>query len=148
MREDDLSPMLIFSILACNVCVFFGRAKVACLCFAPCNGFQNPVACMQIPPPPSPSPIFPEVMGGLTRIQEILACGIWILGVGIRNTAQGIRNPTKDWMESSTWSPESTTWNPESRTALESLTWGDMFVTLWATSFVLPYTKEDRGALK
>ena len=58
------------------------------------------------------------------------SCGIW-------NTAQGIRNLTNDcnpestfhWQrsESTTWNLESTAWNPESKTALDSLTLGELW---------------------
>ena len=53
-------------------------------------------------------------------IREIFACGIRILGFGIRNTAQRVPNPTNVWNpESITWNPESTAWN------LDFLTWGE-----------------------
>ena len=58
------------------------------------------------------------------------SCGIW-------NTAQGIRNLTNDcnpestvhWQrpQSTTWNLESTAWNPESKTALDSLTLGELW---------------------
>ena len=57
------------------------------------------------------------------------SCGIW-------NTAQGIRNLTNDCNpestfhcqrpESTMWNLESTAWNPESKTALDSLTLGEL----------------------
>ena len=110
--------MLIFSILACNVCVFFGRAKVACLCFAPCNGFQNPVACMQIPPPPPPLRFFLKWWGVWLESRKFwlveseswaLESGIqlkasgtllktgWNLVPGVRNPRRGIQNPGLPW---------------------------------------------------
>ena len=61
--------------------------------------------------------------------EKLLLVESGILGFGIRNVAQGIRNLTEDWNpESSTRDLESTAWNPESKTALDSVTWGDLFL--------------------
>ena len=74
--------------------------------------------------------------------EKLLLVESRILGFGIRNVAQGIRNLTEDWNpESSTRDPESTAWNPESKTALDSVTWGDLFlITAGLTLFKNDYT--------
>ena len=64
-----------------------------------------------------------------------------ILGFGIWDTAQEIRNPTNDdWnsesnflrqrLKSCTWNPESTAWNLVSNTVLDSLTLGELLLSL------------------
>ena len=74
--------------------------------------------------------------------ERLLLVESGILGFGIRNAAQRIRNLTEDWNpESSTRDPESTAWNPESKTALDSVTWGDLFlITAGLTLFKNDYT--------
>ena len=42
----------------------------------------------------------------------------------------GIRNPLSWNPESSTRNPESTGWNPESKTVMDSLTWGEIFLSI------------------
>ena len=74
--------------------------------------------------------------------EKLLLVESGILGFGIRNVAQGIRNLTEHWNpESRTRDPESTAWNPESKTALDSVTWGDLFlITAGLTLFKNDYT--------
>ena len=70
-----------------------------------------------------------------TGIQEVYACGIWILRFGIRSPTNGWNRESKfHWQRiqkiSIKSNPKSTAWNPESNTALDSLTWGDSRQTL------------------
>ena len=74
-------------------------------------------------------PLSPHVRE--SGIQLIFAVGIRNPETGIRNPPlwYGIRNPEGWNPESRCWDPEYRGWDPESRTFVDSLTWGDPYIT-------------------